>query len=156
MTIIVPITIWPVAAISGYFRDNENAKIADMLMSIRYLLWSLWFGFGAMGTFYFGRELCNILSYHISVAKESNHITVGRVERMQSGLKKIKFTLYIIMLTYIYYFTYCTAASIFRTWIITHSKTLSIVMFITYSFFNPLCIMFVVATISIRYCFFFP
>ncbi|GBB99488.1 hypothetical protein RclHR1_03540007 [Rhizophagus clarus] len=150
MTIVVPITIWPIAAISGYFRDNENAKIADILISIRYLFWSIWLGFGAMGTFYFGRELCIVLSYHISVAKESNHITAGRVKRMQSGLKKIEFTLYIIMLTYIYYFTYCTTVSIFRTWIITHSKILSIIMFVTYAFSSPLCIIFVVATISIR------
>ncbi|CAB4428892.1 unnamed protein product [Rhizophagus irregularis] len=150
MTIIVPMTVWPVTAISGYFRDKNNAKIADTLITIRYLLWSLWFGFGAMGSFYFGKELCNILSYHITVAKESNHITVGRVERMQSGLKKIRFTLYIIMLTYLYYFTYCTTASIFRKWLVTHSKSLNIVMFVTYAFFNPLCILFVVATISIR------
>ncbi|RIA96203.1 hypothetical protein C1645_755409 [Glomus cerebriforme] len=150
MTILTPLTIWPITIMSGYFRANKNLKVAEILISTRYLLWGLWCGVGAIGTIYFGKELLNVLSYHISLAKQSNHITIRRVERMQSGLEKIKFTLCIILSTYIYYLIYCPITSVFRVWIITHSKPLNIFMFVTYAFFNPLCIIFVVSTITIR------
>ncbi|CAG8735452.1 5420_t:CDS:2, partial [Funneliformis caledonium] len=130
--------------------DNKNDRVADILISTKDALWGLWSGFGALGVFYFGKELCNVLRYHINVARRSNHITIARVERMQTGLEKIRFTLYIIMATNIYFVIYCLISSIYRVWIITHSKPLNIFMFLTYAFFTPICIIFVVATISIR------
>ncbi|CAI2177464.1 12806_t:CDS:2 [Funneliformis geosporum] len=150
VTIISPITICPITIASGYFRDNTNNREADILLSTKDVLWALWSGFGALGVCYFGKELCHVLRYHINFAKRSNHITIARVERMQTGLEKIKFTLYIILATNLYFIIYYLISSIFRVWIITHSKPLNIFMFLTYAFLTPICIIFVVATISLR------
>ena len=92
------------------------------------MLWTIWYGFGASVTYYFSRELCNMLSYRISVT-EDNSTAAGRVKRMKFGLKKIRIILHMILSVYIFFFIYCPIASIFRVWIMIHFKPLNILFF---------------------------
>ncbi|KAG9293119.1 hypothetical protein G9A89_016481 [Geosiphon pyriformis] len=124
VTIAAPMFIWPVTAGSGYFRDNGQIALSDLLIGAHYMLSSVWHTFGALGVFYFGREICNMLRFHIEFARASNNITRVRLNNMESGLHKVK--------------------------ILSKQPGLSNILFTSSCLFMPICITIVVAVVSIR------
>ncbi|CAG8499417.1 6017_t:CDS:10 [Ambispora leptoticha] len=148
ITIAAPLTTWPLVILDGYIRDNGDPKIADAILGACYVLSSFWYSFGAMGAFYFGRELCNVLRYRIEVARENSNST--GTTKLETGLQKIRKMLYITFTTYIYYITFCIIFASTRVVILTRIPEFNQFLFITYCLLMPCCICIVVGIASTR------
>ncbi|CAG8482494.1 6807_t:CDS:2 [Ambispora gerdemannii] len=89
ITVAEPLTTWSLVALNGYVRDSGYSEIGDVLIGAHYALQSFWHSFGAMGAFYFGREICNVLQYHIDVARTTSNLAGARVINLEAGLRKV-------------------------------------------------------------------
>ncbi|CAG8607095.1 8199_t:CDS:2 [Ambispora gerdemannii] len=113
------------AILSGFFLDRGNKNLSTILIRIHYISWSFFCWILICGILYFGKQLTSILVKHIEDTKEAGRATPLKVNRLEYGLKKLKYVLYLLLLTLLFFAITSLLFACFREFLLTYSPFLS-------------------------------
>ncbi|CAG8525434.1 3601_t:CDS:2, partial [Ambispora leptoticha] len=106
------------AILCGFFLDHDKETLYKIFIVIHYVSWSFFCWILICGILYFGKQLTSILIKHIQDTKEAGRATPLKVNRLEYGLRKLKWVLYLLLGTLLFFATTSIAFACFREFIL--------------------------------------